>query len=103
MRRLSDYSTRTRLNPSEMSYSRNTSPSLTGCSSMILPPMKSKKLYPVSMPMAQRYAHLLPENRDVVDKIDGEGTASILLGVTKTTTILRQSEDEKGVASAATP
>ena len=55
------------------------------------------------MPMAQRYAHLLPENRDVVDKIDGEGTASILLGVTKTTTILRQSEDEKGVASAATP
>ncbi|OGW55714.1 MAG: hypothetical protein A2Y81_01660 [Nitrospirae bacterium RBG_13_43_8] len=25
--------------------------------------------------MTERYAHLLPENRDVVDKIDGEGTA----------------------------
>jgi integrase len=53
--------------------------------------------------MAQRYAHLLPENRNVVDKIDGEGTASILLGREKTTTILRQSEDEKRVANAATP
>ena len=29
--------------------------------------------------MAVRYAHLFPENRDVVDRIDNEGTAGILL------------------------
>ncbi len=29
--------------------------------------------------ITQRYAHLLPENRNVVDKIDGKGTTTILL------------------------
>lgn len=29
--------------------------------------------------MTQRYAHLLPENQNVVDKIDGKGTTIILL------------------------
>lgn len=29
--------------------------------------------------ITQRYAHLLPENRNVVDKIDGTGTTTILL------------------------
>lgn len=53
--------------------------------------------------MAQRYAHLLPENFDVVDRIDGEGTASILLGSEKTTTILRQSEDERKVVNGVNP
>jgi len=31
--------------------------------------------------MTQRYAHLLPENRDVVDRIEGEGTAATLMRV----------------------
>jgi integrase len=51
----------------------------------------------------QRYAKLLPENFDVVDRIDGEGTASFLLESEKTTTILRQSEDEGKVVNAASP
>ena len=29
--------------------------------------------------MSARYAHLLPENRDVVNLVDGKGTATILL------------------------
>lgn len=39
--------------------------------------------------MSARYAHLLPENRDVVAFIDGKGTATILL----------QSGERKGVTS----
>ncbi|HET6513665.1 MAG TPA: site-specific integrase [Thermodesulfovibrionales bacterium] len=31
--------------------------------------------------MTQRYAHLLPENRDVVDRIEGEGMAAALMRV----------------------
>ena len=34
--------------------------------------------------MAARYAHLFPENRDVVDRIANEGTAGILLRVGET-------------------
>ncbi|MHB8883085.1 MAG: tyrosine-type recombinase/integrase [Thermodesulfovibrionales bacterium] len=38
--------------------------------------------------MTARYAHLYPENRDVVDRIDGQGTAAVLLGLQKPATPL---------------
>ncbi|NJD54879.1 MAG: hypothetical protein FIA94_00560 [Nitrospirae bacterium] len=41
--------------------------------------------------MSARYAHLLPGNRDVVNCVEGKGTATILL---------RSGEKEKGLASA---
>jgi integrase len=50
--------------------------------------------------MAQRYAHLLPENFDVVDRIDGEGTASFLLPPENSTTILRQTGGDSEVPNA---
>jgi len=42
--------------------------------------------------MSQRYAHLLPENRDVVNYIEGKGTTTILL---------QSEEDEKGLVVAS--
>lgn len=48
--------------------------------------------------MTKRYAHLLPENRNVADKIEGKGTAAILLSEDNDdedfTTILRQSGEK---------
>ncbi len=41
--------------------------------------------------MAQRYAHLLPENLNVVNYVEGKGIATILL---------QSEENEKGAASA---
>ena len=57
--------------------------------------------------MAARYAHLFPENRDAVSKIDNEGTAAILLRAgepngNSTTRLLPEGENEKGL-QAATP
>jgi integrase len=49
--------------------------------------------------MAARYAHLFPENRDVVDRIDDEGTAGILLRVgvagNSTTPLLPEGKKDK--------
>lgn len=50
------------------------------------------------MRMTQRYAHLLPENADIVDIIDNKGTAAILAGESEySTTVLRPEVKNKGV------
>jgi hypothetical protein len=60
--------------------------------------------------MAARYAHLFPENRDVADRIDNEGTAGILLRAREaagnsTTRILPDGQKDKNKRGclAATP
>jgi hypothetical protein len=58
--------------------------------------------------MTQRYAHLLPENRDVVDRdrIEGEGMAAMLMRVTEKAGIYYPATTRKGKQKglqAATP
>jgi integrase len=56
--------------------------------------------------MTQRYAHLLPENRDVVDRIEGKGMAAVLMRVNEKSEIYypatTRREKQKGL-QAATP
>lgn len=46
--------------------------------------------------MTQRYAHLLPENRNVVDRIEGEGMAAVLMRVNEKREIYYPATTRKG-------